>query len=173
MGCKSEVRVPVCLGSRDSAVVVASGQLLVATSERQWVSSAASSDNSTIPIRYSPTLTSVYDYWKNHSSNYKTFVGKVMSLLFSTLSRLNHKNGWALKNWYFWIVVLEKTLESPLDSKEIKPVSPKGNPPWIFIGRTDAEAEALILWPPDVKNQIIGKSPDAGKDRGQEEKRVT
>ena len=63
-------------------------------------------------------------------------------------------------------MVLEKTLESPLDSKEIKPVNPRGNQPWIFIGRTDAEAEALILWPPDMKSQLTGKDPDAGKDQG-------
>ena len=73
----------------------------------------------------------------------------------------------------FWIVVLEKTLESPLDSKEIKPVNPKGNQPWIFTGRTDAEAEAAILWPPDVKSWLIGKDSDAGEDWGQEEKGVT
>ena len=85
----------------------------------------------------------------------------------------NHKVGWALKNGCFWIVVLKKTLESPLDSKEIKPVNPKGNQPWIVIGRTDAEAEAPILWPPDRKRQLIGKDPDAGEDWGQEEKRVT
>ena len=70
-------------------------------------------------------------------------------------------------------MVLEKTLENPLDSKEIKPVNPKGNQPWIFIGKTDAEAEALILWPPDVKSQIIGKDPDAGKNGRQKEKGVT
>ena len=69
-------------------------------------------------------------------------------------------------------MVLEKTLESPLDSKEIKPVNPKGNQPWIFIGRTDAEAEAPILWPPDVKSRLIGKDPDAGKDWRQKEKRA-
>ena len=85
---------------------------------------------------------------------------------------LDHKEGWALKNWCFWTVVLEKTLESPLDSKEIKPVIPKENQPWIFIGRTDAEADALILWPTDVKSQLIGKDPAAGKDWGQEEKEV-
>ena len=72
---------------------------------------------------------------------------------------LDHKEGWALKNWCFWAVVLEKTLESPLDSKEIKPVHPKGNQPWIFIGRTNAEAEVLILWPPDAKSRLIGKDP--------------
>ena len=72
------------------------------------------------------------------------------------------------KNWCFWIVVLEKTLESLLDSKEIKPVSPKGNQTWVFIGKTDAEAEALILWPADAKSWLIGKDPDAGKDWGQE-----
>jgi len=78
-----------------------------------------------------------------------------------------------LENWYFWTVVLEKTLESPLDSKEIKPVNPKGNQSWIFIGRTDAEAETPILWPPDAKKQLTGKHSDAGKDWGQEEKGAT
>ena len=83
--------------------------------------------------------------------------------------KLDHKKGWALKNWCFWTVVLEKTLESPLDSKEIKPVNPKGNQPWIFIGRT--EAETPILWPPDVRSRLTGKDPDVGKDWGQEKKR--
>ena len=76
---------------------------------------------------------------------------------------LDHKKGWVPKNWSFWIVVLEKTLESPLDSKEIKPVNPKGNQHWLFIGRTDAEAEALILWPPDAKSRHIGKRLMLGK----------
>ena len=80
---------------------------------------------------------------------------------------LDHKEVWTLKNWCFWIVVLEKTPESPLKNKEIKPVNPKGNQPWLFIGRTDAEAP--ILWPPDAKCQLIGKDPDAGKDWQQEE----
>ena len=83
---------------------------------------------------------------------------------------LDHKEGWVPKNWCFWTVVLEKTLES---SKEIKAVHPKGNQSWIFSGRTDAEADAPILWPPDVKNQFIGKHPDAGKDWRQEEKGTT
>jgi len=74
---------------------------------------------------------------------------------------LDYKESWALKNWWFWTVVLEKTLESPLDCKEIKPVHPKGNQSWIFIGRTDAEAETSILWPPDAKNWLTGKDPDA------------
>ena len=86
---------------------------------------------------------------------------------------LDHKEGWALKNWCFWTVVLEMTLESPLDSKEIQPVHPKGNQSWIFIGRTDAEAETPILWPPDVKNWFIGKYPDAGKDWRWEKKGMT
>ena len=85
---------------------------------------------------------------------------------------LDHKEGWVLKNWCFQTVVLEKTLESPLDSKEIKPVNPKVNKPWILIGRTDAKAEASILWPPDVKTNSREDS-DAGKDWGQEEKRGT
>ena len=87
-----------------------------------------------------------------------------------SLKVLDHKKGWAPKNWCFWTVVLEKTLESPLDCKGIKPVNPKGNQSWIFIGRTDAEAEAPTLWPPDVKSRLIGKDPDAGKDWRQEEK---
>ena len=86
---------------------------------------------------------------------------------------LDHKEGWALKNWYFQTVVLAKTLKSPLDSKEIKPLNPKGNLPWIFIGGTDAEAETPILWPPDVKSKLIGKDPDAGKDWGQKDKGAT
>ena len=76
----------------------------------------------------------------------------------------DYKGSWVPKNWCFWTVVLEKTLESPLDCKEIQPVHPKGDQSWIFIGRTDAEAETLILWPPDVKNWLIWKDPDAGKD---------
>ena len=86
---------------------------------------------------------------------------------------LEYKESWQPKNWYFWTVVLENTLESPLDYKEIQPVHPKGNQSWIFIGRTDAEAEAPILWPPDAKNWLTGKDPDAGKDWGQEEKGTT
>ena len=78
------------------------------------------------------------------------------------MSELDYKESWVPKNWYFWTVVLEKTLESPLDSKEIKPANTKGNKPWIYIERTDAEAP--ILWPPDEKSQLIGKDPDAGKD---------
>ena len=83
---------------------------------------------------------------------------------------LDHKVGWVPKNWCFWTVVLEKILESPLDCKEIQPVHPKGNQSWIFTGRTDAEAETPILWPPDVKNWLTGKDPDIGKDWRQEEK---
>ena len=81
---------------------------------------------------------------------------------------LDYKEIWVLKNWCFWTVVLEKTLESPLDCKEIQPVHPKGNQSWIFIGRTDAEAEAPILWLPNANNWLVGKDPDAGKDRRQE-----
>ena len=86
---------------------------------------------------------------------------------------LDYKESWVPKNWCFWIAVLEKTLESPLDYEEIQPVHPKGNQSWIFIGRTDAEAETPILWPPDVKNWLIRKDPDAGKDWRQEEKWMT
>ena len=85
---------------------------------------------------------------------------------------LDYKESWVRKNWCFWTVVLEKTLESPLDCREIQPVNPKGNQSWIFIGRTDAEAETPVLWP-DVKNWLIWKDPDAGKYWMQEEKGTT
>ena len=84
--------------------------------------------------------------------------------------KLDYKASWVPNNWCFWAVVLEKTLESPLDCKEIKPVNHKGNQSWIFIRRTEAEAEAPVLWLPDVKSQLVRKDPDAGKDWRQEEK---
>ena len=106
-----------------------------------------------------------------------TKVRLVKAMFFSSshvwMWELHHKESWAPKNWCFWTVVLEKTLESPLDGKEIPPVNSKGNQPWIFIGRTNAEAEAPKLWPPDVKGWLIGKDPDAGKDWRQEEKGTT
>ena len=86
---------------------------------------------------------------------------------------LDYKESWAPKNWCFWTVVLEKTLESPLDCKEIQPVHPKGNQSWIFNGRTDAEAETPIFWPPDAKSWLIWKDPDVGKGWRQEEKEMT
>ena len=86
---------------------------------------------------------------------------------------LDHKESWAQKNWCFWTVLLEKTLENPLDCKEIQPVHPKGDWSWVFIGRTDVEAETPILWPPNEKSWLIWKDPDAGKDWKQEEKGTT
>ena len=88
-----------------------------------------------------------------------------------TTTNQNEKNKYRI--WFFWIVVLEMTLESPLDCKEIQPVHPKGDQSWVFIGRTDVEAETPILWLPDVKNWLVGKDPDAGKDGRREEKGVT
>ena len=85
----------------------------------------------------------------------------------------DYKENWAQKNWFFWTVVLEKTLESPLDCKEIQPVHPKGDQSWVFFGRTDVEAEIPILWPPHAKSWLIWKDPDAGEDWGQEEKGMT
>ena len=87
--------------------------------------------------------------------------------------QLDHKEGWEPKNWCFWTIAVENTLQSPLDYKEIKPVSPNGNQPWIFIERTDAEAEAPVLWSPDAKSWLIRKDSDAGKEWRPEEKWVT
>ena len=95
---------------------------------------------------------------------FTVFKNKLFSKMWTW--ELDYKESWALKNWYFWTVVLEKTLKSPLDCKAIQTVHPKGNQSWIFVGRTDAEAEAPILWPPDGKNWLTGKDPDAGKVEG-------
>ena len=86
---------------------------------------------------------------------------------------LDYKEGWGPKNWCFWTMVLEKTLESPLDCREIQPIHPKGDQSWVFFGRTDVEAEPPILWPPDLKNWLIWKDPDAEKDWSQEVKGTT
>ena len=106
-----------------------------------------------------------------------TKVCLVKAMFFSSghlwMCDLDYKESWAPKNWCFRTVVLDKTFESPLDYKEIQPVHPKGDQSWVFIGRTDAEAETPILWPPDEKNWLIGKDFDAGRDWGQEEKGTT
>ena len=91
----------------------------------------------------------------------------------SHMWELDCEESWVAKNWCFWTVVLEKTLESPLDYKEVQPLRPKGDQSWVFIGGTDAEAETPILWPPDVKRWLIWKDPDVGKDWGPEEKGTT
>ena len=113
---------------------------------------------------------------KSRDISLPTKVCLVKAMVFSNshvwMWELDPKEGQVLKKWCFWIVVLEKTLESPLDCKEMKPVNPKGNQPWIVIGRADAEAEALIFWPPDANCQLIGKDPDAGQEWRQKEKRV-
>ena len=97
----------------------------------------------------------------------------VFSSSYVWMWKLDYKESWALENWCFWTVVLEKTLESPLDCKESQPVHPKGDQSWIFIGRTNTEAEAPIFWPPDVKNWLTGRDRDSGKDWRQEEKETT
>ena len=106
-----------------------------------------------------------------------TKVHLVKAMVFSSshvwMWELDYKESWTPKNWCFWTVVLEKILESPLDCKEIQPVHPKGNQSWVFIGRTDIEAETLILWPRDAKDWLICKDPDAWKDWGHKEKGIT
>ena len=121
-------------------------------------------------------MTNLDSIFKNRDITLPTKVRIVKAMVFPVVTygcELDHKEGWAWKNWCFWTVVLEKTLESPLDLKEIKPVNPKGNQSWIFTGRTDAEAEAPVLWPPDAKSLLNGRGPDAGKEWGQEEKGTT
>ena len=103
----------------------------------------------------------------------KVYLVKAMVFPVVWMGELEYKESWVPKNWCFWTVMLEKSLESPLDCKEIQPVHPKGDQSWVFIGRTDVEAEAPILWPPDAKSWLIWKDPDAGKDWGQEEKGMT
>ena len=111
---------------------------------------------------------------KSRDITLPTKVHTVKAMVFPIVMwELDYKETRAPKNWCFWTVVLEKTLESPLDSKEIQPVHPKGNQSWVFIGRTDAETEAPILWPSDANSWLIWKDPDAGKDWRQEEKGMT
>ena len=117
-------------------------------------------------------MTNLDNILKSRDITLSTEVRLVKALIFPVViygcESWKYKKSWALKNWWFWTVVLEKTLESPLDSKEIQPVHPKGDQSWVFIGSTDVEAETPILWPPDVKNWVIWKDPDAGKDWRQE-----
>ena len=122
-------------------------------------------------------MTNLASILKSRDITLPTKFHLVKAMFFSSshvwMWELAYKESWAPKNWCFWAVVLEKTLESPLDSKEIPPFHPKGNQSWIFTGRTNAEAETPILWPPDVKNWLTGKDADAGKDWRQEEKGTT
>ena len=111
---------------------------------------------------------------KSRDITWPTKVHLVKAMVFPVVMHgYESKESWVPKNWCFWTVVLEKTLQSPLDYKETKPVNPKRNQPWIFIERTDAEAETPILWPSDVKNWLIWKDPDAGEDWRQEKKGMT
>ena len=120
-------------------------------------------------------MTNLDSVFKSRDITLPTMVHLVKAVVFPSIHvwMWEYKESWVPKNWCFWTVVLKKTLQSPLDSKEIQPVHPKGNQSWIFIGRTDAEAETPILWPPDATSWLIGKDPDAGKDWRWEEKGTT
>ena len=121
-------------------------------------------------------MTNLDSIFKSRDITLPTKVCLVKAMVFSSshvwMWELNCEESWALKNLCFWTVVLEKTLESPLDYKEIQPVHSKGDQSWVFIGRTDAKAETPILWPPDEKSWLIGEDSDAGRDWGQEKKRT-
>ena len=122
-------------------------------------------------------MTNLDSIFKSRDIALPTKVRLVKAVVFPVVmygcEKLDCEEGWAPKNWWFWTVVLEKTFESPLDCKEIQPVHPKGDQPWVFFGRTDAKAETPVLWPPHVKSWLIGKDFDAGRDWGQEEKGTT
>ena len=122
-------------------------------------------------------MTNLVSIFKSRDVTLPTKVHLVKAMVFPVVmygcESWDCEEGWVPKNWCFWTVVLEKTLESPLDCKEIQPVHSKGNQSWVFIGRTDAEAETPVLWPPHVKSWLIGKDSDAGRDWGQEEKGTT
>ena len=119
-------------------------------------------------------MTNLDSILKSRDVTLPTNVHIVKAMVFHVwMWELDYKERWVPKNWCFWTVVLEKTLENPLSCKEIQPVHPKGNQSWIFIGRTDTEAETPILWPPNTKNWPIGKDPDPGKDWRREEKATT
>ena len=122
-------------------------------------------------------MTNLDSILKSRDITLLTKVHLVKAMFFSSsnvwIRELDCEESWAPKNWCFWTVVLEKALESPLDCKEIQPVHPKGDQSWVFIGRTDAEAESPVPWPPHVKSWLIGKDPDSGRDWGQEEKGTT
>ena len=119
-------------------------------------------------------MTNLDSTLKSNDITLSTKVCLIRAVIFSSthvrMWELDYKESWALKNWCFWTVMLAKTLQSPLDNKEIQPVHPKGDQSWMFIGRTDIEAVTPILWPPDAKSWLIWKDPDAGKDWRQEEK---
>ena len=124
----------------------------------------------------SKVMTNLDSILKSRDITLPTKVHLVKSIVFLVVMygcELECEDSWVLKNWCFWIVVLEKTLESPLDCKAIQPVHPKGDQSWVFIGRTNAEAETPVLWPHHAKSWLIGKDSDAGRDWGQEEKVTT
>ena len=120
-------------------------------------------------------MTNLDSILKSRNITLPTKVHPVKAMVFPVvwMWELDCEESWALKNWCFWTVMLQRTLESPLDCKEIQPVHPKGDQSWVFIGRAEAEAETPILWPPHAKSWLIGKDPDAGRDWGQEEKGTT
>ena len=158
--CKTFDYVPWIL---DNSVSIIGCLLLIERCIQSWVSSLSLAT----PLNKSvlPSLMSIISLFSYITLGLSLFF---FSLIFKT--ELDYKESWVPKNWCFWTMALEKTPESPLDCQEIQPVHPKGDQSWVFIGRTDIEAETPLFWPPDVKSWLIWKDPDAGKDWRQEEK---
>ena len=146
-----------------------------------WAPKSLPIVDAVMKIKDTFSLEQSYDKPRQHTKKQRQYIANKgpsrQSYGFSSghvwIWELDHKESWVLKKWCFWTVVLEKTLESPLDFKDISPVHSKGDQSWVFFGRTDAKAETPILWPPHVKIWLIGKDPDAGRDWGQEEKGMT
>ena len=142
-----------------------------------WTLKSLQMGTATMKLKDTCTLEKSYDKPRQHIKKQRPYFahkgpysqGYGFSSSHLWMWELDRKEGWMLKNWCFWTVMLEKTLESPLDCKEIQPVHPKGNQSWIFIGRTDAKAETPILWLPDAKSRLVRKDPDTGRDWAQEE----
>ena len=163
---KQEETEDMAGGGAEAGARSVSGRLIVSCSVIIWWTREATEDQTTNVVTDNVYILWTYlrSYWISLSQGYGFSCGHVW------IGKLDCEESWAPKNWCFWTVVLEKTLESPLDCKEIQSVHSKGDKPWVLFGRNDAKAETPVLWLPHAKNWLIGKNPDAGRDWGQEKR---